>query len=299
MGVSFETIESVRSLAELGSLAEHGANSSLKKLLDSLPCRAKDNMEIALFFRICDSFSLDTAERLIFANCFWRYNKGLDFQTANWMWEFRGRIESENPQREISFLLDPHHSELLVHACSLLLNRSAQLPDYLHLQAGGETIFHGFELLDEMDSFLNRCAQNEEITPAVVALFAENGAGRRFLLTQLAHRKLCVLLTVDSSAAIPQNAPLIAGLALLYDAMIVLIDYDSSALPLLERLFDWFSVIFITSESPVENIGTRCRAFFSRKVEALTSAQRESAIAMLFPQCSREEQARAANTYRL
>ncbi|MEG1849860.1 MAG: hypothetical protein RR197_04805, partial [Oscillospiraceae bacterium] len=67
------------------------------------------------------------------------------------------------------------------------------------------------------------------------------------MLTELAHRQGCLLLTVDVHATVSADATLIAGLALLYDAMIALIDYSDGAERLLEALLDWFSVLLMTT----------------------------------------------------
>ncbi|MEG2120279.1 MAG: hypothetical protein RRY53_07960, partial [Pseudoflavonifractor sp.] len=160
-------------------------------------------------------------------------------------------------------------------------------------------LVHSCELLDEMNAFLERCTRGDAPLPTVVVLSGEKGAGRRFLLAELAHKQGCLLLTVNGAEAAAENAPLIAGLALLYDAMLALTDYTASAVGLLEELFDFFSVLLVTTENPMENFGARCRGIFARTVEPLTPAQRADAIHMLFPRCSQAEQTRAADTYRM
>ncbi|MEG2204846.1 MAG: hypothetical protein RRY21_06775, partial [Oscillospiraceae bacterium] len=82
MSVSYLTTESVRSLSDLGGLAEQGALPSLPEQLDALRGRRADDPQLVAFFRIAESFSLDEAEQLLLANCLWRTMEGRAFQSA-------------------------------------------------------------------------------------------------------------------------------------------------------------------------------------------------------------------------
>ncbi|MEG0616407.1 MAG: ATP-binding protein [Oscillospiraceae bacterium] len=297
MSKSGNTTELVSSLMQLGSLAEFNAAPSIVQQLNALCSNGKDDLQLIAFNNISETFELDAAEQLILANSLWLFCEGKSFHNAMWMSDFCTAIAMHSKEKEISFLLCTQPDTLLVNACCILLGRTAQLPLYAELEIGGDTVFHGEDVLSDANDFLNRCQENSDLLPAAIVFSGEAGVGKRFLQKELAHMRGCILLNIDCNAATISDTSIIAGIALLYSAMIALTSYTDEAEKLMNGLFNWFCVLLIATNDSTYSIGTRCKALLLREIKAMSAEERQRAISVLFPSTEESERVSAAQTY--
>ncbi|MEG2500577.1 MAG: ATP-binding protein [Oscillospiraceae bacterium] len=291
------TTELVSSLMQLGSLAEFNDGPLLVQQLNALRSNRQENMQLATFFNISEAFELDETEQLILANCLWLFCMGKSFHDGAWIADFSRALALRSEEREISFLFCTQPDTLIVTACCILLGRTAVMPPYAKINTGAEPILHGEDILRDANTFLDKCAKNSQLLPSAIVFWGEAGTGKSFLQKELVHMRGCLLLSIDCAAATLSDTPIIAGLALLYGAMVALTNYTNASENLLKGLFNWFDVLLVASTESSCSLGTACKSLLLREIKAMSTEERQRAIKILFPTTEESERNAAAQTY--
>ncbi|WP_302822811.1 ATP-binding protein [uncultured Anaerotruncus sp.] len=249
--------------------------------------------EDGAFGRVCAAFGLDARATAAFAWCLYRAACLRPFPEPR---ELAALCAAEGgAPAPLPLLFSPEAGGLLRTACECAFGREPRLPAWVRPIAppAGES-YHGGALPAALDAFLERCSAGEDLVPAMACLTGGPGTGKKYLLNECCFRRGCGMLAADCAAIGTDDLPELAGLALLFDALVCLDRYEDAHAPLAEGLFRWFSLVLCSARTPV-SAPEGCRAFFEREVPPPAAPERLRAMRELFPGQPDAELSRAAS----